>query len=456
MLFNSFVFLFGFLPLVLAGWFALARHEAARLWFLLGASVVFYGWWDVAFVPLLLASVGVNWLLAVWYDRTRRHGLFVLAIAGNLAVLGAFKYVAFFSGVMADLTGLEVRAPQWVLPLGISFFTFHHIIYWVDLKRRAAPLYALRDYALYIAFFPQILSGPLVRNREIVPQFTLAPLREGWRMRLAQGSVLVLIGLLKKVALADPLAGVADPVFAAAATTTPTLLEAWSATCAFALQIYFDFSGYTDMAIGLALMLGLVLPINFDVPYRATSLQDFWRRWHITLSRFLRDYLYVPLGGNRFGLNRQIAALMATMVLGGLWHGSGWTFLLWGAVHGFGLCAHLLWRRSGYSMPAVLGWALTLVFVVLAWVPFRAPDLATTGAMLAAMTGLGDAGIGHLASWRTLLSGAVVAMVGPTALAVATGVRPRWWVAVLVGLAWVYALLKLNDGVGSAFIYFQF
>ena len=262
-----------------------------------------------------------------------------------------------------------------LLPIGISFFTFHNIIYLADLHAGRAPRYSLRDYGLYIALFPQILAGPLVRYYEIVPQFRLSPLREGWEARCVQGIALFLMGLGKKVLLADALASLADPVFAASGEPALAMGEAWTAALAFPLQIYFDFSGYSDMAIGLGLMLGFGLPVNFNAPYRADGLREFWRRWHMTLSRFLRDYLYIPLGGNRHGLVLQVAALLVTMTLGGLWHGAGWSFVAWGALHGLGLASGVMWRRWLPPIPRPVGWAMLMAFLLVSWVFFRAPSL---------------------------------------------------------------------------------
>ncbi|MFD0937699.1 MBOAT family O-acyltransferase, partial [Methylobacterium trifolii] len=348
MLFNSFVFLLAFLPaaLILHG-LAERFRPAWRLPVLVLLSLVFYGWWDPRFVPLLLGSILLNWWVARAYLGTRRAVLIPLAIGANLAVLGLFKYLDFFSDLANLIPGLDAPRLGWVLPLGISFFTFHHIMYLSDLRAGRAPAFGLVKYALYIAFFPQVLAGPLVRWSEIMHQFDERPYaRPDAAERIGRGLMLLTVGLAKKVFLGDPLAGYVNPVFqAAAAGKVVTVAEAWQATLGFTFQIYFDFSGYTDMALGIALLFGLVLPQNFDVPYRATSLRDFWRRWHMTLSRFLRDYLYIALGGNRRGLALQLGALFATMTLGGLWHGAGLTFLAWGALHGLGLGAGVLGRR---------------------------------------------------------------------------------------------------------------
>jgi alginate O-acetyltransferase complex protein AlgI len=454
MLFNSFPFIVGFLPWALAGYWLLARAEGPRLWFLLAASVAFYGYWDWRFAPLLLASIIVNWAAVQAFFACRRAGILVLAVAANLLCLGVFKYLGFFAGIVTDVTGHPVAMARLALPLGISFFTFHHIIYLVDLLRGRAPQYGLRDYALYIALFPQILAGPLVRHNEIMGQFSLPPAREGWELRVVRGIVLFLIGLAKKIFLADALASHADPIFAKAGHAAVSIGEAWTAALSFPFQIYFDFSGYSDMAIGLALLFGYVLPVNFDAPYRATSLRDFWRRWHMTLSRFLRDYLYIPLGGNRHGLPRQLVALLATMALGGLWHGAGWTFVAWGTLHGTGLALGVLWRRRLPPLPTPVGWALLLMFLLVTWVLFRAPSLAAAGDIFAGMLGQGVPG--RVEGLRTVAIAAAVAMLGPTSQHFVERLRPHLWIAPAAAAATVLALLKLGDGPAYEFIYFRF
>ncbi|GJD50376.1 Peptidoglycan O-acetyltransferase [Methylobacterium crusticola] len=453
MLFNSFPFLLGFLPVALVLHALVARYRPGwRLPLLALLSLVFYGWWDVRFVPLLAASVGLNWLVARGFSRSRPVLLIPLAVAANLLVLALFKYAGFLSGLL----GLDLPRLSLSLPLGISFFTFHHVMYLTDLRAGRAPPMDLTRYALYIGFFPQVLAGPLVRWSEILHQFDEAPYaRPDAAERIGRGVMLLCIGLSKKVFLGDPLAAYANPVFQAAAEgKAPSVVEAWQGTLAFTFQIYFDFSGYTDMALGLALLFGIVLPQNFDVPYRATSLREFWRRWHMTLSRFLRDYLYIPLGGNRRGLGLQLAALFATMTLGGLWHGAGLTFVAWGAAHGAGLAAVTLWRRAGLSLPAGLGWLLTFGFVVLTWVLFRA---ASFEAALLVFKGLfGFAPVGHGFKWRALLPAALVALAGPTAWAAVHRLPPRPWLALAFGVLIVVVLLRIGDDANYEFIYFQF
>ena len=457
MLFNSFVFLFGFLPVALLLHWLTERHAPSwRLPVLLALSFVFYGWWDWRFIPLLALSIGLNWLVAESFVKTRIGSVITLAIVANLFVLALFKYLNFFADLAGMIPGLPAPKFEIALPLGISFFTFHHIMYLTDLRRGQAPRFDLVRYGLYIAFFPQVLAGPLVRWREIMHQFDERPYRRPDAVeRFARGLLLLTAGLAKKVLLGDPLAEYANPVFAAAAAgQVVTMAEAWQGTLAFTFQIYFDFSGYTDMALGLALMLGIVLPQNFEAPYRAASIQDFWRRWHMTLSRFLRDYLYIALGGSRKGLPRQVWALFATMALGGLWHGAGLTFVAWGIAHGLALIVALFWRRAGWPMPAVLGWALTFMFVTLCWVLFRATSFEAALAIYKGLLGLAPIGSGF--KWRALLPAAAFAMLGPTAWALVHKAWPARWLAILSALLFVIILLKIGDDANYEFIYFQF
>jgi alginate O-acetyltransferase complex protein AlgI len=456
MLFNSYPFLLVFLPAALIVQALTERFApSARLQSLLALSFVFYGYWDWRFVPLMAASILVNWGITRIFPARRLAFLVPTAIAANLAVLGIFKYSGFFAVLANALGGLDLARPHFALPLGISFFTFHHVMYLTDLRAKIAPLYSLTRYGLYIAFFPQVLSGPLVRWSEVMHQFEVRAFREGWQERFGRGLVLIVLGLSKKTIFGDGLAGYANPIFTLAAEHVPlTVMQAWEGVLAFTFQIYFDFSGYTDMALGTALLFGIALPQNFNVPYRATSLSDFWRRWHMTLSRFLRDYLYIPLGGNRHGLARQLLALLLTMGLGGLWHGAALTFVAWGVAHGLGLSVGLLWRKAGLSLPPALGWALTFLFVVLAWVLFRAPSFEVAGQLYAVMAGA--APLGAALKWRLLLPAALFAMVGPTAYDIATNARPSRWLAIALALGFVALLLKLGDEQNYEFIYFQF
>ncbi len=460
MLFHSQLFLLAFLPLTLGLYYLCAERRTARTWLLILASVVFYGYWDPRLVPLLIGSVCVNWLFGRALGRRPGALLIGAGVALNLAVIGVFKYADFFADSLA-LLGLWQHQP-WsiILPLGISFFTFQQISYLVDLRRGDGPVYSFADYALYIMFFPQLIAGPIVRHNEIIFQYAASPLREGLHERLSRGLTLLTVGLLKKVAVADNLALIAEPLYAAAADGRAlSLAEGWVAAGAFGLQIYFDFSGYSDMAIGLGLMFGLRFPLNFNAPYRAASIRDFWRRWHMTLSRFLRDYLYIPLGGNRFGPARQFAAVLATMLLGGLWHGASWTFVIWGGLHGLALAVNHAWQRTGLRLPWGAGWLLTMLFVFATWVVFRAETFGAALDIVTAMAG------GH--GWSLAVHGveklwiigaaALVAVLGPTSQSATLDMlAPRRLAAVAVAAALVFVTLDVGGGDNGEFIYFQF
>ncbi len=401
MLFHEPAFLYAFLPATLAGFLMLrARgHEALTPWFLLGASLVFYGWWEPRLVPLLAASIlGNHALGAALIDRQGAGAdrLLALGVAGNLALLGLFKYADFLAANLMPLAGLQLGLPGLPLPLGISFFTFLQIAYLVDCRRRATRRAGLRDYALFVAFFPHLIAGPLVHHSELIAQFGRRFGRAELWENLAVGSTIFLIGLAKKTLLAQPASEYADRVFSAAASgATPSFLEAWVGALAFTFQIYFDFSAYSDMAIGLSRLFGIWLPVNFASPYKATSIIEFWRRWHITLSRFLRDYLYVALGGNRRGRYRRYLNVLIVMLLGGLWHGAGWTFVVWGGLHGLLLVANHVWRdlRAGRAtaprgfLAAWICRAITFISVIFLWVLFRADQFETAQRLWASMLG---------------------------------------------------------------------
>src|SRR5829696_5049416 len=449
MLFNSFAFLLVFLPAALLLHWAVERFRPEwRLPALAFLSFLFYGYWDWRFVPLLAASILVNWVIAEAFGKTRAAILIPLVLAG-------FKYFNFFADLANLIPGLHAPRLEIALPLGISFFTFHHVMYLVDLRAGRAPHYNLVRYALYIGFFPQVLAGPLVRWSEVMHQLDERPYkRADAAERFSRGLMLLTVGLAKKVFLGDPLSEYVNPVFQAAAQgKAVTIVDAWQATLGFTFQIYFDFSGYTDMALGLALLFGIVLPQNFDVPYRATSLRDFWRRWHMTLSRFLRDYLYIPLGGSRHGLPMQIWALFATMALGGLWHGAGLSFVAWGVAHGVGLGVGVLWGRAGLTMPTWLGWALTFLFVVLCWVPFRATSVDAALRMYRGLFGVAEWRFGF--KWRSIAIAAAVAILGPAAWVFVHKLPPQRWIAVAFAALFAIVLFKIGDDANYEFIYFH-
>lgn len=398
MLFNSEVFLFAFLPVTAAIYYLLWRNVGRQvsLLFLLIASLGFYSYWNPWNTVIFVTSVTVNFSLGAMIARaepSRRKGLVVLAVIFDLALLGAFKYWNFLAGQVAEL-GVALPLVGMALPIGISFYTFQQIGYVVDTGRSGVPARRFDHYFLYLAFFPHSIAGPIVQHRELIGQFATARPRIAYNLKL--GLSIFTVGLAKKVLLADLFSQGSSPVFDAVARGhAPTLLEAWGAVLCYAMQIYFDFSGYSDMAIGLARIFGYKFPINFFSPYKSRSIIEFWRRWHISLSRFLRNYLYFPLGGSKKGEMRRYLNVFIVMVLGGIWHGAGWTFLLWGVLHGGAILINHLWNDfGGRGRPPARGWLMgevkwlaTFVFVLIAWTAFRAADLDTTLAMYRGMIG---------------------------------------------------------------------
>lgn len=398
MLFNSFEFILYFLPAALVAYYAcraagLVRISVATLAF---ASVFFYGWWDWRNLFILGTSVAFNYIVGrrtARRDASARAWL-IVGVAGNLLALGVFKYYNFFATNFASLTGVTARLLEFALPLGISFFTFTQIAFLVDTWRGKAREYRFLEYLLFVSYFPHLIAGPIIHHKQLIPQldrrFGLPKVLDDFGL----GLLIFVLGLAKKVLLADNIAPFANVVFSAAADGKAIdPVSAWAGVLAYTLQLYFDFSGYSDMAVGLSKMFGINLPINFNAPYRATSVIDFWRRWHMTLSRFLRDYLYISLGGNRLGKVRRYVNLLVTMLLGGLWHGAGWTFIIWGAIHGTALAANHLWRsvapawwrRAPLSVTGTVGWGLTFFVAVIGWVYFRAHDVASANRLMAAM-----------------------------------------------------------------------
>ena len=507
MLFNSWIFLLGFLPVTLAGFFLLGRRSPVMgaAW-LAAASLFFYGWWDLRYVPLLLASICVNYgcstVLASGPAR-RRKTLLIAAIAANLALLGYYKYAGFFVASIAELLARPLPALHVILPVGISFFTFTQIAFLVDTYRGQVRERRFVHYLLFVTYFPHLIAGPVLHHKEMMPQFADRGIFRLSQENIAAGASIFFIGLAKKVLLAYNLAPYAGALFNQPGE--PSLLLAWSGVLAYAFQLYFDFSGYSDMAIGLSRLFGVKLPLNFDSPYKAANIAEFWRRWHMTLSRFLRDYLYIPLGGNRHGGARRYLNLMITMVLGGLWHGAGWNFLVWDALHGVFLGVHGAWgslaARLRFSTTSaawrVFSTALTFVAVCTAWVFFRAPDLASALAIVDGLYGgngvaLPDAlarfllpvqpllaamnvsfylggGSAFIDGWRWICLAALLAFACPNTQQIMRLVAPaldakpvgsylvwqptRRWAAAIACLA-LASMLSLNRP--AEFLYFQF
>ena len=407
MLFSSYIFLFVFLPLALSGFCLLARFtgpKPAKLW-LTVSSLVFYGWWNPIYVLLIVASMLFNYWLGRQIGRTVGAGrsggwLLFWGVSANLVLLGYYKYANFFVGNVNALAGTHWTLGKIILPLGISFFTFTQIAYLVDAARGVVCEYDLGDFLLFITFFPHLIAGPIIHHSEMMPQFREPKTYHFQWENLAVGLGIFSIGLFKKVVIADSLSPHVAEVFGAAAAGNHLYCtDAWAGVLSYTFQIYFDFSGYSDMAIALARMFGIILPLNFNSPYKAVNIIEFWRRWHMTLSRFLRDYLYIPLGGNRHGKFRRYVNLLLTMGIGGLWHGAAWTFVLWGLFHGVCLGLNHLWQelwapgRLRWPLPSWLtrwaGRVLTFFLVVLGWVLFRSVGLKAAGLILQAMFGLG-------------------------------------------------------------------
>ncbi len=449
---------FGLLLAATAALFYLAGagRPRVRRTILLTASYLFYASWNPAFLPLLWALTAIDYAAARWLEVRRERWALIASLGANLAFLAFFKYYNFGASIAAQLLGRPASAfaLDIVLPLGISFHTFQSISYVVDVYRgRQRAVTNVLDYALFIAFFPQLVAGPIVRAREFFGD--LLPWRVPTREEMARGAFLCVLGLTKKMALADNFARVSDAYFA---ELPSGLLTAWGGAAAFGLQIYFDFSGYTDMAIGMAKLFGFHFPENFRRPYLATSITDFWRRWHISLSSWLRDYLYIPLGGNRGSRLATYRNLMLTMLLGGLWHGASWTFVLWGGYHGALLAGERALGMGSAASQSILRAAPTFLLVTLGWVLFRAPDAATAGRVFKEMFA-GEAGTWPWNAWQTglALAGAAAWITEERSGWVERlSLSPGWrYSAALTGLLLVLEMFGVTDTM-VPFVYFQF
>ncbi|MEA2892996.1 MAG: alginate O-acetyltransferase complex protein AlgI [Bradyrhizobium sp.] len=478
MLFNSYPFIFVFLPIALAGYFWLGRFSnlAPVVWLAL-ASLVFYSVSNWQFVGLLVASIAFNyfigWLLiAKQMSAATRFAVLTGGVAGDLVVLATFKYAGFFAANLNALfsTGIVVNI---LLPVGISFYTFTQIAFLVDAYRGNVARYALPHYALFVTYFPHLIAGPILHHKDMIPQFESERTKRPDPHLILCGLIIFAIGLFKKTCLADGIQPLVAPAFGA---NTPSFDQAWIGALAYTFQLYFDFSGYSDMAIGISLMFGIFLPLNFNSPYKAASIIDFWRRWHMTLSQFLRDYLYIPLGGNRHGRTLRYVNLMITMLLGGLWHGAAWTFVAWGALHGAYLCVNHAWSNYG---PAVAprfarvgnaaAFVLTFVSVVVAWVFFRADSISSATFVLSRMADPTNIvfGRGEIANAMFIAVYAAIAWIAPNTQAVmgydhknrTVGENINGWLrqpGFLTAAAAALAFGVLGISQHSEFIYFRF
>lgn len=453
MLFNSFAFLFVFLPITLVVFYAARKWMSAQvaIALLVLASLIFYGYWKPAYLLLLMGSVVVNYsfgrLLSV-HDPSR--SFLAIGVALNLLLLGYFKYSGFLVGNANNMLGLSLPVPAVALPLAISFFTFQQIAYLVDCYRHAAHEKSFLNYCLFVSFFPQLIAGPIVHHKEIMPQISRMVADSHLKPRFAAGLSLLIFGLFKKVVIADNFALYSSRFYDGAIPGTVHTGDAWVAALSYHFQIYFDFSGYSDMAIGLGLLFGIVLPINFNSPYKSLSIVDFWRRWHMTLSRFLRDYLYITLGGNRKGTAVRYVNLSATMLLGGLWHGAAWTFVIWGGLHGCFLVINHAWRAilerlhittiARNPLYKALCLLLTTTAVVVAWVYFRAPDFWVANETILAMMGSGESGFSD--AYRNYVS--MVGFADIVSLLLGVQLSPAWFMPLLFAAALLFTVAVPN------------
>jgi D-alanyl-lipoteichoic acid acyltransferase DltB (MBOAT superfamily) len=484
LLFNSYEFLFAFLPATCLVYFALNRWVPGRagLMWLFAASCFFYGWWDWRYLPLLAGSIVVNYAIGRVLQRKagnqdRSGPILRVGVIANLALLGYFKYADFFVTNLDALTGANWLLPHVILPLGISFFTFTQIAFLVDAARGEAREVSFVNYGLFVSFFPHLLAGPILHHGEMMPQFAQASNKRFSAANFWVGLTLLILGLAKKLLIADEMGAWAGAGFSHPAQLQ--FIDAWMAALAYTLQIYFDFSGYTDMALGMAWMLNIRLPLNFASPYQSRNLQEFWRRWHMTLSRFLRDYLYIPLGGNRKGPAPALLFVLITFALGGLWHGANWTFVAWGVLNGLGVMAVQVMDKAGWSLPRPLAWAATMLFTIVAWVFFRASSLGDATQIVAVMMGARGFGLqSAIPEWSPLFAGATWRLPAllPHAAALYTGAvmlaataiawwapnsqtlvgRWRWSASLAVGVALLAVFSLLNLDRVTEFLYFNF
>jgi alginate O-acetyltransferase complex protein AlgI len=473
MLFNSFAYIFVLLPVAVSGYFLLSRCRRIPLsrYLLVAVSLLFFIYGGLHYLPLLFVSIGINYGIGAgilrYGDTTEagiRKGLLLCGIIFNVLFLGVFKYADFFITSINTLVHSGIAPLRLIMPLAISFYTFQQIAYLVDCYRGDAEKSSLIDYCLFVTFFPQLIAGPILRQREIMPQFDHASQSRVDYRNLSLGLTIFFLGLAKRVVIADTFGLWADAGFSAG--TSYTFIEAWISSLSYTFQIYFDFSGYTDMAIGSAYFFNIRLPFNFDSPYKALNIQDFWRRWHITLSRFLRDYIYIPLGGNRKGEARIYTNLMITFLIGGLWHGAGWTFVLWGALHGIACVIYRVWHKWGVRLPKLLAGFITFNFINIAWVFFRADSIRDAGNVLRAMFGLtvlsGGALFENISgkqqnfTWLILVVSVVTVFFMKNTNSIPQRLQPtRWRIAYQVAVI-LLGLLFLNSMMPREFIYFDF
>lgn len=456
MLFNSFEFIILFLPLVVVIYYQLNKHvnKSSSIFWLILASLFFYGYWKIAYLPILLGSIIFNFFLGKSLAQNTNKSHFRIGVLANLLLLGYFKYTNFFIDNLNLSLGFNISEQNIVLPLAISFFTFQQIAFLVDSYYGKLKDYNFGNYALFVSFFPQLIAGPIVHHGEMMPQFAKA--FEGVDFeKTAKGLFIFSIGLFKKVMIADNLSPFVKEGFDISSSLN--FLDAWFTSLAYTFQLYFDFSGYTDMAWGAALLLGIQLPQNFNSPYKAASIRDFWRRWHMTLSRFLRDYLYIPLGGNQKGFSRTLINLFVTFLIGGIWHGAAWTFVAWGALHGFALVIERLISKAGIKINKWISIPATFLFVNMAWIFFRALSFNDAWKVLSGMFSgdFSNQAIGNNSEGiKWLIIAFILAFFGKNSNQYLERFKSNTVNLLVAFVLLVVAILHLNQL--SEFIYFQF
>lgn len=481
LIFNSFEFLFLFLPIVFLLYFLLNKWSfpAAKTWLLL-SSLFFYGFWNPAYLPLILISLLINFMAGSYLGKDhpdrRRKVVLTFGILFNVLLLGYYKYYDFFVENINVLFGADLVLKNLLLPLAISFYTFQQIAYLVDSYRKETKEYNFLNYGLFVTFFPQLIAGPIVHHSQVMDQFQSLENRRIQSRNIALGAFVFSIGLFKKVVIADTFAAWANQGYAMADSLT--FVDSWLTTLAYTFQLYFDFSGYSDMAIGAGLLFNIHLPRNFFSPYKAKSIQDFWRRWHITLSTFLTQYIYIPLGGNRRGKTRTYINIFLIFLISGFWHGAGWTFVVWGILHGVASMINRAWTLSGRKLPGPLAWLLTFSFVHFAWVFFRAPDMQTAFSVIGSMLGLNGVllpkdlvqtlhlplgspvlfnfqlGAPFIEVFLWTAAVMLLCLLAKNSIQLRDEFTPKPWIAAAAAIMFVYCALQLQKV--SEFLYFNF
>jgi len=485
-LFNSYEFILIFLPFTFFLFFFLnhKKHTELGKVLLVLSSLFFYSWWNIVYLPLIISSIIFNYFIGSLLSKPpnkinfSKKTILLIGISINLSLLGYFQYFDFFIDNFNLVSGTNIEPLNILLPLAISFFTFQQIAFLVDSYRQQAEEIKFLNYSLFVTFFPQLIAGPIVHHKEMMPQFAKLDNKRINYKNISLGIFIFSIGLFKKVIIADTFAIWATAGFDS--TINLKFFEAWITSLSYTFQLYFDFSGYADMAIGAALLFNIKLPVNFNSPYKSLNITDFWRRWHITLSRFLRDYIYIPLGGNRKGNYRTYNNLLITFLLGGLWHGAGWTFIVWGFLHGIALIVQKFWSNIGFKLWRWASWLITFNFINIAWIFFRAKDIDQAVNIIKGLIGLNGVALPYvllshlsflekygvffnqdmlrmgvnLETFVWIFLGFFIVLFSRNSIELKDGLRLELNSAILSGFLFIYSLLSINHV--SEFIYFNF